>query len=303
MNIEQAKAIPLTKILEHLNLRPKREFKDDAWYLSPLRDEKTASFHVNLKKNKWYDFGEGIGGDGINLAQEILKLQRLSYSIPEALTWLKSIIAGNIVNLPKPQNDNHPEPDGYRYQLDYATPIFNAHLIDYLSSRGIPLSVASKSLLQVFIRNKVTDRRLFALGLRTVRGGYELVNPYIKGSIGAKSISFIRGSKPKPPGIHFFEGMMDYLSVITQMNGRRLQDDVIILNSVNNLPQVLPYLYQYGYSVGYTWMDNDRAGEKAQLSLKHIFQQENTFMAHCPMNDVYKPFKDVNAWHMNKLEL
>ena len=303
MNIEQAKAIPLTKILEHLNLRPKREFKDNAWYLSPLRDEKTASFHVNTNKNVWYDFGEGIGGDGINLAQEILKLQQLNSSKSEALKWLKNTLAGNVLFLPRSPNDKIHEPDGYRYLLEYATPIYNAHLIDYLSSRGIPLSVASKSLLQVFVRNKVTDRRLFALGLRNVRGGYELLNPYIKGSIGAKSISFIRGSKPKPPGIHFFEGMMDYLSVVTQMNGRKLQDDAIILNSVNNLPQVLPYLYQYGYSVGYTWMDNDRAGEKAQTSLKHIFRQENTFMAHSPMNEVYKPFKDVNAWHMNKLEL
>jgi len=29
------------------------------WYLSPLREEKEASFKVNRKKNVWYDHGIG----------------------------------------------------------------------------------------------------------------------------------------------------------------------------------------------------------------------------------------------------
>jgi DNA primase len=33
------------------------------WYHSPFRKEKTPSFKVNRNKNKWYDFGEGSGGN------------------------------------------------------------------------------------------------------------------------------------------------------------------------------------------------------------------------------------------------
>jgi DNA primase len=40
----------------------------DYWYLSPLRDEKTASFKVNRRLNKWYDHGLGKGGNIIDFA-------------------------------------------------------------------------------------------------------------------------------------------------------------------------------------------------------------------------------------------
>lgn len=36
-----------------------------------LRDEKTASFSINLEKNLWYDFGSGKGGSVIDLVAEI----------------------------------------------------------------------------------------------------------------------------------------------------------------------------------------------------------------------------------------
>jgi hypothetical protein len=34
----------------------------DYWYLSPLRDERKASFKINRNKNVWYDPGAGSGG-------------------------------------------------------------------------------------------------------------------------------------------------------------------------------------------------------------------------------------------------
>ena len=143
MNIEQAKAIPISKILEQLNRLPKRAFKDEEWYLSPLREEKTASFHVHTKKNVWYDFGEGKGGNGIKLAQEILKLQNASHTISDALNWLKDTVAGNVLYFPNPIAPAKQETDKYRYLLEYTTPIYNPFLIEYLASRGIPFSIAS----------------------------------------------------------------------------------------------------------------------------------------------------------------
>lgn len=303
MNIETAKAIPISKILETLNLKPQRAFRGDEWYLSPFRLENKASFHVSTQKNVWYDFGEAIGGDGINLVQEVLKRQNLSHSTRDALAWLKSSIQGNVIPFPIKREALPKIDEGPRYLVEFTTPINNPFLVDYLAKRGIPLSVAETILLQALVFNKNTKKKFTALALPTERCGYEITTPYIKGSVGTKSISFIRGKKPKPPGIHFFEGMMDYLSVITQLEGRKLQDDAIILNSVNNVPQVLAYLYQYDYSVGYTWMDNDEAGRKATQSLQQLFKHDSCTMAHTPMNDLYAPFKDVNAWHMQKLEL
>lgn len=52
MNIEQAKAISIVQILEIIGIKPTRLNQKEAWYLSPLRHEKTASFKVNLKRNQ-----------------------------------------------------------------------------------------------------------------------------------------------------------------------------------------------------------------------------------------------------------
>ncbi len=49
MNIDDTKAIPMTEILGRLDIHPKRLTNNKAWYLSPLRQEKTASFQVDVK--------------------------------------------------------------------------------------------------------------------------------------------------------------------------------------------------------------------------------------------------------------
>ena len=42
-----------------------------AWYHSPLRQERTPSFKVDLNRNLWYDFGTGEGGNLFNLVMKL----------------------------------------------------------------------------------------------------------------------------------------------------------------------------------------------------------------------------------------
>jgi hypothetical protein len=49
-------------------------------------------------------------------------------------------------------------------------------------------------------------------------------------------------------------------------------------------------------------MDNDAAGKKADQSLVEFFQTQKS-LEFIAMNDLYAPYKDVNAWHMAKLGL
>ena len=58
----QANQIDLVEYLEKLGYKPQKIRGNDYWYLSPLRDEKTASFKVNRSKNVWYDHAIGKGG-------------------------------------------------------------------------------------------------------------------------------------------------------------------------------------------------------------------------------------------------
>src|SRR5690349_21237349 len=62
----RAKEIDLVDYLFSLEFKPAKIRNNDYWYLSPLRDEKEASFKVNRKLNMWYDFGLGKGGDLID---------------------------------------------------------------------------------------------------------------------------------------------------------------------------------------------------------------------------------------------
>lgn len=48
--------------LKTLGFKPEKIRNNDYWYLSPLREEKTASFKVNRKLNAWYDHEVGREG-------------------------------------------------------------------------------------------------------------------------------------------------------------------------------------------------------------------------------------------------
>lgn len=299
MNIEKAKAIPLSLILEKLNLHPTKSNDKESWYLSPFRSEKTPSFHVHNFKNLWFDFGEGTGGDTIKLVQYILQIQGNDNSVPAVLKWFDNAIDGNAEYiLPQQKEEAEQAPT---FKLKAVKPIQNIALKHYIQKRGIPYSVAVKLLKQVSFTNDKSGKTYFALGLLNEEEGYELRNSFFKGCIGKKSISFIRGTQPKPSGINIFEGMFDYLSVITQRNGKLLKNDTIILNSLSCIKQIAPYIKEYGYQVGYTWLDNDQAGKNSVSKLIELFKSEN--IAHCPMNSLYRPYKDVNAAHIAKLEL
>src|SRR5688500_15513868 len=60
------KQIDIVNYLEKLGYKPAKVTKNDYWYLSPLRDEKTPSFKVNKSINCWYDFGLGEAGSLID---------------------------------------------------------------------------------------------------------------------------------------------------------------------------------------------------------------------------------------------
>ena len=299
MNIDDAKAIPMTEILSRLDIHPKRITANKALYSSPLREERTPSFWVYLETNSWYDYGEAIGGDLVRFVCEYLRACRQDNTVADALRWINNMGVGpyRITTISEEVGKNDPS-----LILKSKKPIQHLGLISYLKKRGIPPEVARRSLKEIHVENKNTKKRFFALGFENEEGGFELRNPFFKGSIRPKAIGFIRGTDPDKKGIHLFEGFMDYLSAVSQSNNPGLSCDAIILNSISCLKQALPYIHNYGYRLAYTWMDNDRAGEQATALLSEFFKTQEGLI-HKPMNAIYAPHKDVNAWHMHQLKL
>lgn len=300
MNIDHANRIPVAEVLAKLNYQHKRINEAKYRYSSPLRNEKTPSFDVNPLTNRWYDHGEGIGGNPVDFACAYLKSQHEDHNVSDALRWLSNMGVGTYEFAPAYSRDLT-KPD-VSLVLKAKKPIQHLGLIYYLEKRGISLTLARQHLKEIHVRNKNTQKGFFALGFPSEEGGFELRNPFFKGCLGTKAISFIRGQIPKPDSIHLFEGFMDYLSVVCQLSGNGFKGDAIILNSLACLKQAIPYIQNYGYLNAYTWMDNDAAGKKATVALDAFFKTQND-LTHRPMNKVYAPHKDVNAWHMHQLGL
>lgn len=300
MNIDHAKAIPIVEILNRLHIQPVKTSNGKQLYLSPVREEKTPSFWVYLRSNRWHDYGDGRGGDPVDFASAYLKYTREADTVSDALRWLRNMGVSHFQFAPV--HDVPIEPKEASLVLKTKKPIQHIGLIHYLEKRGIPLAIAQKHLKEIHVGNQRTKKSFFALGFPNEEGGFELRNPFFKGSLGTKAISFIRGTEPKPDSIHLFEGFFDYLSAISQLQGKGFRGDTIILNSLSCLKQITPFIQNYGYHIAYTWLDNDKAGEKATASLTEFFKTQNE-LVHKRMNGIYAPHKDVNAWHMHTLNL
>jgi len=302
MNIEQAKAIPVSVILDKMNLKPQRTNGHKHLYFSPFRKETTPSFWVDTKTNLWHDYGDmqWKGGDIIHLVRAYLFYEGLDHQVMDALRYIRAM-TGQIPVI-RPVVDPDEQPKDKSLVLKYTGKITKDYLIEYANDRGIPRSVLTNHFHQAIVLNNLTGLRFHTLTMRNDMKGYELRNEKFKGCIGRKYITFIRGTQPKPDGIHIFEGAFDFASVITQQNGRQLKDDALILHSLSNLKKATAYIRNYGYRNCFTWMDNDQPGIEASKSWEAFCKTEEN-LVHVPMNKLYAPYKDVNAAHMAKLEL
>jgi DNA primase len=299
MNIEQAKAIDLSAILKYLGFKPAAVKGSRLTYLSPFRNEKTPSFHLETNKNVWYDFGEGRGGTAIDFVCLYLEKHGEDHNVVDALRWL-----GNMKDLPPVQAAplENPVNDAPVLELRKIYALQNDSLINYLHARGIPLPFAKRYLKEAHVRNANSGKTFFAIAIENESGGYELRNKFFKGCIAPKGISVIRGRETLSHEVHVFEGIFDFLSALAYQKTNRFNGDAIILHSVSSLKQAFPYIRNYSYKIVYSWLDNDDAGKRTQEELAKFIKSEGN-LALRPMNAEYAGHKDVNAWHMCKLQL
>lgn len=298
MNIETAKRISIVSILQNLNIKPERESLKDAWYLSPIRKENTASFVVDKRKNRWYDYGVAIGGDALDLVCAYLNHIGRPHTTHDGLSWLDQMtgLYSQIPTLIIEQNNKETS----RLKFVSACVIKNRSLLRLLEDRGISLNTGKKYLKEVRYLNTQTNTHMFALGLQNDEDGYELRSSIFKGSLKKKYLTFIRGSNEVQTSIHIFEGLFDFLAAI-EIHGAVLEkNDCIILNSISFVDTSLAYISSMDYKFVHTYMDNDDAGIIAQEKYAAFIASEPS-LRHVPMNKVYEWYKDVNAWHIAKL--
>ena len=326
MNSAQAKNILITDLLTSLSREPKTIKNNDYWYLSPLHEEKTPSFKVDIVKNVWYDHGDGVGGNIIDLVMNIYNLdfksalQKLSSIFNYGDTAVSSSFfhqqvinqkINQIQESAKSQNSSsgpsqnssaaksHLNQTGVSQTKDHGPSHFelkkikdleNKALLEYITKRGIKSDIAMRYLKEVYYSSSSQDetKNYFALGFENDAGNYELRNAYFKGCIGSKDITTIKGTGNKELSI--FEGFIDFLSALTHFKIDNFKSDVIILNSVANKAKILDLLYSDLYNKIYLFLDNDKAGQETQREFYSI----NNKCVNC--SNIYEPYKDFNEF-------
>lgn len=282
MNIEEIRRIPITDFLARLGHEPERQRGDECWYLAPYREERTASFQVNIRKNVWHDFGTGRGGDIFTLAGELTD----SRDFKEQADFITRVWGGlaperKTVFRPKENGKRDSEKKECLTDIRFG-PLCNRVLLRYLEERGIYGDVACPNCEEV--RYSLHGKRYFAIGFRNLSGGYELRNRFFKGSLSPKDISLTDNGSDT---CNLFEGFIDYLSWMAL--GLGCGDDCLVLNSVALLERSYGFLDKYDRVNCY--LDRDEAGRRSLDALRKRYGNK---IEDC--SSLYKGFKDLNEY-------
>ncbi len=278
MNTTKAKEISIVKVLQNLGCEAVKTNGDDLFYLSPLRLEKTPSFKVNRKLNKWFDHGEQIGGNVIDFV-----IQKFGFNVSEALEYLKKF---HDFSFSHKQIFETTEDKENIDHIEKIIPVQHIALIQYLKSRGIKNYEKISNLKE--IHYSIKDKKYFALGFKNDSGGFEVRSKYAKICLGKKDISHIKNDSKC---LRIFEGFFDYLAFI-QKQKIGADTDYLILNSVALLNKNLSILNDYDLIELY--LDNDDAGDKWTKFILDKFHIVINYQI------IYEGFKDYNEWFMNE---
>ncbi len=289
MNAAQVKKIGIVEFLMAQGIEPEKQTHEGrkVIYLSPFRQENNASFHVDVQKNVWYDFGEGAGGNIIDLvmrmkdidfpnALDVLNNQRVSVSF--SFNQQKKIIKAEAVPA---------------IELIEVKQVSHSSLRSYLLQRKIKLAQAIKYTKEVRYRIAGKQKTYFAIGFKNEKGGWELRNKYFKGGTSPKYHTLIRGKSNKK--LNVFEGFFDFLSSLVLSKQVVPNFDSLVLNSVANIQKSKVVIVNYPELN--LFLDNDNAGKKAATELQKYHRKVNDMST-----VLYPNVNDLNDYLIEQID-
>ena len=282
MNIEQAKELDMVQFLSKLGYEPANKNGHHYWYHSPLRNEKTPSFKVNTKMNRWYDWGEGKGGNLVDFGTLYYNCSVSDFLKKLDVPVLKTVEARKFTSVDSVSDDEK----GIRVLS--VKPISSFSLLRYLDKRKIEREIAHQFCSEVSYQ--LNNKNYYAIGFLNNAGGYELRNEYIKAASAPKDITFIDlGAKD----IAVFEGFFNFLSYqcLYQKQEENLRN-FLILNSTSFFGKSLP-LMQSHKNV-HLYLDNDKTGQKFTAQALQLDKEK-----FIDERSLYQKYDDLNDWLIN----
>ena len=281
MELNKIKQISIRGYLAQQGITPKIEKPSYGMYLSPLREERTASFKVDWCTNLWHDFGTGEGGSIIDL---VARMENCS--VAETIRRLENkTLIGDALSYSEREWSNRPNRS--RIEITSIDELKHPALIGYLGERAIDLSTARKYCNEV--RYRIGDKEYFAIGFKNDTGGWELRNRNFKGSSTPKNITTIRNGSDT---VMVFEGFIDFLSYLSLKGNPSPIIDTTVLNSVASLAKAIPFLQSH--RTVHAFLDNDEAGWKSLASLREklpgseVVDQSRFYRNHKDLNDYWR---------------
>lgn len=284
---EEAKQqIKLVDYLAALGYHPIQVRGKDFWYLSPLHEEKTASFKVNNEINAWKDWGTGDKGTLIDFG--------VKYHQCSVADFLQKLSGFNFIPIDNPMAERTPSA---RQEEEKKIEIVRVHelssfaLLHYLEGRKIPDVVATQFCKEVSY--KMNGKNYYAIGFKNDEGGYELRNRYIKGASSPKAPTFIDNNAQE---LITFEGFFNFLSYQSIHHPTKCaQSNYLILNSTSFFQQQLPRMQSHQKVLLY--LDNDNTGDKCTRLALNMDANKFSDQRH-----LYKGFNDLNDWQMKMVQ-
>ncbi len=274
MDIDAIKGISLVDFLHHLGYEPTGRDSKGLWFYAPYRNERKPSFHVNPRKNVWFDFGSGAGGDIFTLAGELCD----STDFIRQAEYIAEKMRMPVSQPYKPE----PFIEQPTFENVKISKLVSPALLKYLANRGIPADIAQRYCVQVDYQ--LHGKSYYAIGFENSAHGFELRSSFFKGSYPPKHITHVANGNAR---CNVFEGFIDFLSV--ERLGLNDGNDSVVLNSVANVGKAIQTLAEYPLILCY--LDNDTAGRAAVARLRREFGDRVS-----DKSALYPDYKDLNDY-------
>src|SRR5690606_34556919 len=156
LSLSEVKQLDMVDYLSSLGHVPVIIRNSDYWYLSPLREEKTASLKINRRLNRWYDHGIGKGGNLIDFG--ILYHQCSVGQFLQQLAGNAPLLTPVIQQAPLQEKTE----SSIKILADF--PLNSQALLNYLHQRQIPIEIAEQFCREV--RYRISDNAYYGIGFK-----------------------------------------------------------------------------------------------------------------------------------------
>ena len=254
---QKLQSISIVETMAHMG---KNLYNQKGMYYSPFRDESTPSFHIDGATNRWYDFETSEGGGLFEFVCRIAGITR-----GEVYDWLASFRSMIPESEYKAVVEKIKKVKPARIIVDSASHKFTRHkLVEYAEARAVTRQVLRSSLTKKCTSSAMTT--LSPEGVITDQ---------------------VSGSK-----VLVFEGFMDFLSWLSNVQQDTPEYDCCILNSVSNIDKALPWITAHKNIAAF--MDNDEAGRNTLQKIIENVPDDAGKVCVYDMAKLYEDYNDLN---------